>query len=221
MRKYVWFSVMFFLALPLVRAQRPVQYDYKLWIGIGGGVNAETVSFKPKVQQETYIAPMGSFLLRWDVERHCSLQVEANYSIQGWREQFDKPGKKYARELRYVEFSLLTHLYIEKKKARFFLNLGPKIGYLLSEKEKEKEGEFNDFELRRHELTVENKLEWGLVGGVGINYAVNRRLGVELEGRFSYNFNDLYSTRRADLFGQASEMFGTVRINLLFLLYKQ
>lgn len=202
----------------LVRGQE-TKKPVRLWLGFGAGCNIEQMAFIPKVQQSLFIGAMGGGIFRWDVEQYCSLQLETNYSIQGWRERFDDSSLKYARQFNYVEVPLVTHLFIPKSNFRFFVNMGPKIGYLLSEKNIVEQGDFKEFDATRHGMPVKNKLEWGLVGGLGVGMTVFDRLYFELEGRFNYNFNDIYSTQRKDPYGQASEMFGTVRLNMLFLLY--
>ncbi len=199
-------------------AQRS-DFNQKLWIGLGGGTHLEEMIFIPKVQQKLHIGKLGSFMLRWDVENHCSLQLEANYSEQGWTEVYDDQAKSFGRNLVHVQVPMLTHLYLEKKNARFFVNLGPQLGYLMGDKITHSAGDFTEAEALRHQMPVVNKFSWGLTGGLGAGYVVGRRFIVEAEARFNYNFNDIFSTKRSDPYGQASEMWVSARLNFLFLLF--
>ncbi len=197
------------------------QSDFKpkLWVGLGGGTHLEEMNFIPKVHQKLHVGKLGSALLRWDVENHCSLQIEANYSEQGWTEVYDDPVKSFGRNLLHVQFPMLTHLYLDKKKARFFVNLGPQLGYLMGDKIAHSAGDFTEAEILRHQMPVVNKFSWGLTGGLGAGYVVGRRFIIEAEARFNYNFNDIFSTKRSDPYGQASEMWVSARLNFLFLFF--
>lgn len=74
----------------------------------------------------------------------CGAQLELNFSQRGWDEKFDpeqgfSSEDSYVRTMNYLEIPFLAHLAFGKDKGvQFFVNLGPQIGLLLNESEKEK-----------------------------------------------------------------------------------
>lgn len=120
---------------------------HNLAIGINGGVNLSSVSFEPSIKEKTFLTPSFGVTIRYISERYlkmfCGIQAEINYSQRGWKENIDDgTGDTYQRSMNYVEVPLMAHLAFGKDKgygARFVLNLGPQIGYLLGESEKKSE----------------------------------------------------------------------------------
>lgn len=68
----------------------------------------------------------------------CGIQGEINFSQRGWKEVIeDGSNNTYHRAMNYIEVPLLAHLAFGKDKgngARFIINLGPQVGFLLGEK---------------------------------------------------------------------------------------
>ena len=72
--------------------------------------------------------------IRWNTEPNLGIQAELNFTQHGWEEKFEeKPQYKYSRTVNYMELPFLTHIHFGSKRVRVFVNLGPKIGYALSE----------------------------------------------------------------------------------------
>lgn len=117
-------------------------------IGINGGANYSTVSFQPTIKQNGLLGITGGVTARYISEKYfamiCGAQLELNFSQRGWDEKFDpeqgfSSEDSYVRTLNYLEIPFLAHLAFGKDRgAQFFINLGPQIGFLLSENEKEK-----------------------------------------------------------------------------------
>ena len=73
--------------------------------------------------------------LRWNTEKNLGLQTELNFSQQGWDEQFDEhPTYKYTRTINYLEIPFFTHIYFGSNKFKFYVNMGPKVGFAIGEK---------------------------------------------------------------------------------------
>ena len=109
-------------------------FKQELSVGASFGMNFSSISFAPKVNQKMKQGYQGGVTLRWITENHLGLQAELNYAQQGWEEEFEEqPEYQYSRTINYVELPFLTHIYFGGNRFKFFFNLGPKIGYALSE----------------------------------------------------------------------------------------
>ena len=76
----------------------------------------------------------GGATIRWNTEPNLGIQAELNFTQHGWEEKFEeKPQYKYSRTVNYMELPFLTHIHFGSKRVRVFVNLGPKIGYALSD----------------------------------------------------------------------------------------
>lgn len=149
-------------------------------IGINGGANYSTVSFQPTIKQNGLLGITGGVTARYISEKYfamiCGAQLELNFSQRGWDEKFDpeqgfSSEDSYVRTLNYLEIPFLAHLAFGKDRgAQFFINLGPQIGFLLSENEK-REGSWktaNRAPNEQYGKRIENKFDYGIAGGGGI-----------------------------------------------------
>lgn len=197
-------------------AQEKPTFKRSLWTGIRVGIEASQFSFVPSVTQSLHIAPTAGAMLRLDVERGASVQLEANWSQVGWVEKYEIPNLSYRRTLTNIEMPILAHLYLGKK-LRFFLNAGPSLGYYIGEHDSASgDGQLTERQKIRRSLRVKNKLAWGLVGGIGSSLRIADRHRIELEARFTYGFGDIWGSRRSDPYGQSSPIKVSASINYLF-----
>lgn len=208
------------LALAIAQAQTP--FKQELYIGASFGTNFSSISFAPKVKTKQLMGFTGGIMARWNTENHIGLQAEINYSQNGWDEDFeDFPDKdyQYTRTLNYLELPFLTHIYFGGKRARFFINLGPKISYLLSESTSQRidEAAIEGLVTKQHNLPVKYNFSWGLCGGPGFEL----RTGVgtfSLEGRYYYGLGDIFSNSKGDVdyFAKSSPQVLSVKLAYLF-----
>ena len=99
------------------------------YIGVSLGVNNSMVFFNPSVDQNMiFLGTSSGISYRYITEKHVGLQMELKYSQRGWNEA----SGKYTRQINYIEFPFLTHIYLGNKN-RFIFNIGTKISYLLNE----------------------------------------------------------------------------------------
>ena len=88
----------------------------------------------------------GGATIRWNTEPNLGIQAELNFTQHGWEEKFEeKPQYKYSRTVNYMELPFLTHIHFGSKRVRVFVNLGPKIGYALSESTESKRSSIGGF----------------------------------------------------------------------------
>lgn len=203
------------------------QERHNLALGFNGGVNLNSVSFQPTIEQASLMAPSFGFTMRYISERYfkmlCGIQAEINYSGRGWKEKPDEiTGDFYSRNLNYVEVPLLAHLAFGTdsytKGARFFLNLGPSFGFLMNEKENMTSGfDANSQPTANKELygkEIETKLEYGIVGGAGVE--INTKIGhFLLEGRYHFGLGNIYGDTKKDYFGRSAESYIGIRLSYL------
>ena len=185
---------------------------------VGGsfGTTFSYVSFMPKVQHGMKMGYTGGATIRWITEKHLGLQAELNFAQFGWKETFgEEPQYRYERTINYLELPFMTHIYFGSDRFRFFINLGPKIGYALSESTDENlNGATPNLTNDQHDMPIDKRFEWGLCGGPGIEL----RTGIGcflLEGRYYYALGDIYNSRKGDVFSKSSTQVISAKITYL------
>jgi len=130
------------------------------YVGPSRGATMSTVTLVPKLVDKLY--SMGESVgisTRYISENHFGFQLDLNYFEAGWKEDLYGTKKasdySYARNLEFVEIPFLMHAYTGSKAFRMFLNIGPKLSYLLSESEKMIDLT-SDNEMIQHGKSVEN-----------------------------------------------------------------
>lgn len=197
-------------------------------IGINGGANYSTVSFQPTIKQNGLLGITGGVTARYISEKYfamiCGAQLELNFSQRGWDEKFDpeqgfSSEDSYVRTLNYLEIPFLAHLAFGKDRGvQFFINLGPQIGFLLSENEK-REGSWktaNRAPNEQYGKRIENKFDYGIAGGGGLEIRTKRAGNFLLEGRYYFGLADFYKTRKKDDFSRAAHNTISIKLTYLF-----
>lgn len=196
-----------------VQAQKS-KFPQEISVGASFGMNFSSVSFNPRVYTKMKQGYNGGLVLRWNTEKNLGLQTELNFSQQGWDEEFeDNPTYKYGRTINYFEIPFFTHIYFGSKRFKFYINLGPKLGYAFSEKTDTNPNEANQNPgaNQQHDLAIQKRFDWGLCGGPGFEL----RTGIGyflLEGRYYYALGNIFNTRQSDFFSQASSQVISARI---------
>jgi hypothetical protein len=204
-----------------VRAQIVVTTPYEFSAGASGGATFSSVTFNPRVSQGTLRGLTFGLTGRMTMGENVGLQLELNYAQQGWSEEYElAPEYRYSRRMDYLQLPFYTHVQFGGKSVKGFVNAGPQIGYLLSESTSEsREVETPGGVSAQRGMPAENRLEWGISGGAGIEV----RTGIGyflLEGRYSYSFGDIYGTKRRDYFAKASSQVILAKITYLMPLFK-
>lgn len=146
---------------------------------------------------------------------------------------------RYQRQMNYVQIPLLARLGWgrERKGFQAFFQIGPQFGFFLSDKSESNfdvhDPAFNpgtyqqpnpDYKYRgvrvsqvvaQDSMAVENKFDYGITGGLGIEFS-NRRLGhFLLEGRYYYGLGNIYGNSKRDYFGRSN--YGAIIAKLTYL----
>lgn len=218
MKRIFWLLLISLSVVSTIKSQNKNHFEQKVLLGIGAGPNFNRFFFTPSVSQHTLNGYWGGLIVRYDVESYASLQMEVNFSQSGWREKFENEGKidqSYKREMQYIRVPILTNIHYDIDRFKIFVTAGPEFGYMLKERSVEVGAEnMNEFERLRHDMTVARKFSWGLTGGIGVGAKFGRH-NIELEGRYTYGFGDIWRTDRVDPYGKASESIIGVRLNYL------
>lgn len=200
---------------------------YNLAVGVNGGINLNSVSFSPSVRQKNLMGITGGVTARYISEKYfsmiCGAQIEVNFSQHGWDEFYeDYPELQYTRKMNYVEIPLLAHLAFGKDRGlQFFIHAGPQVGFFLSDSYTIS-GDWDNFTgitVEQHDKTVENKFDYGIAGGAGLE--LRTKAGNFLvEGRYYYALSDFYKSTKKDYFARSAHGVITAKITYLFDLRK-
>lgn len=226
--------------LPLGALGQIGQHRNTFSVGVNGGYNLTTVRFTPKVVQSMKGGITGGISMRYTVEKYfstiASIAAEVNYGQLGWKEDIrdlkDQPvinavtgvAEQYERTVSYVQVPIMAHLAWgrENRGVNFFVNAGPQFGVYLSESSK------MSFDWDKRNMTdransicaqdtmaVQNKFDYGIAAGAGIELATPKAGRFLLEGRYYYGLGNIFGDSKRDYFGSSN--YGTITIKLTYL----
>lgn len=239
-KQILFFFVLMLMASLHTNAQIG-QHRNDLSIGFSGGYSLSSVGFNPSVPQSKKPGFTAGFTMRYVCEKYfssiCAIQMELNYVQLGWKEKIwdvnDQPvinattglAEKYERTMNYLQLPVLARLGWgrEERGFQFFFQAGPQIGYFISENTKQ------NFDLTKRNMSdrvssivsqdtmaVENKFDYGITAGVGLEYS-NPHIGhILLEGRYYYGLGDMYGNSKRDYFGRSNFSNIIIKITYLF-----
>ena len=199
-----------------------------LALGVNVGMNMNKADFSPQIKQNSHNGMSFGVVARYMSEKYfsmmCGIQAELNYTQRGWKENIeDGSGDTYSRTMNYVEIPLLAHLAFGKdaldKGMKFFVNVGPQIGFFLSEKEKMSDDWNPSYRpngiVQQYGKMVENKFDYGILGGLGVELSTKYGHFI-LEGRYYYGLADFWGSTKKDEFGRSGHTYMGVRLAYLF-----
>lgn len=201
---------------------------YNLAVGVNGGVNLSTVSFdKHTVKQRMLLGPNFGLTARYISEKYfamiCGLQIELNYAQRGWDKKFEfadgttDNSRGYIRKMNYIEMPFLAHLAFGREVgAQFFVNLGPQIGYLISESEEIRGLTKEELASEEYSKPFDNKFDYGIAGGAGLEIRTRRAGHFLIEGRYYFGLADFYKSAKKDYFSRSAHSTITAKITYLF-----
>ena len=140
----------------------------------------------------------------------------------------------YSRKMNYVQVPVFARLGWGRERNGFqaFFQIGPQVGFFLSEKTesnfdarnpafdpKSKEYKYADKRsshvMAQDTMAVENKFDYGIAAGLGLEFS-NRHVGhFMLEGRYYYGLGNIYGNTKRDYFGRSN--FGNIVVKFTYL----
>lgn len=233
------------MLFPLSSLAQVGEHRNDLAIGVNGGYMLSNVGFVPKVNQTFHGGYTGGLSLRYVCEKYfnsiCSIYAELNYAQMGWKEDIldreDQPvineetqqAESYSRTLNYVQLPVFARLGWgkEQKGFQFFFQAGPQLGYYLNDKvtknfDLDKRNNWmraND-EVHQDTMAVENKLDYGIAAGIGMEYSFPKLGHFMLEARYYYGLGNIYKDTKRDYFGKSNNSSIIVKLTYLFDLKK-
>jgi len=239
MRRFIYIIVLFAL-LPITGKAQIGDHRDDLSVGVNGGFSLTNVSFIPKVTQKYLPGQNFGISTRYVCEKYfatiCSIYAELNYSQMGWRENIldiksqpvfnNTSGEydKYDRKLGYLQLPIMAHLAWgqERKGFNFFFQAGPQFGYLLNEKTITnftlENGNFTDRANKtcaQDTMAVENKFDYGICAGLGVEFSYPRLGHFLLEGRYYYGLGNIYASSKRDYFAKSNQSAIEIKLSYL------
>lgn len=196
-------------------AEAQTHFASRVDLGVRGGVTFSEVMFNPSITQTFGMGQTYGLTFRYTEENHFGLIAEVNIVQRGWAEKFEDLPYKYHRTLNYVEVPVMSHIYFGRR-GKFFINAGPEVAYYLGDKitsnfDYANPGDltgFNDKDRRYDQLAmqVSQKLDFGIVAGLGGEFSINRRNSIAVEARVYYGIGNVMPSGRQDTFSISNQL---------------
>ncbi|MCR4602956.1 MAG: PorT family protein [Prevotella sp.] len=239
--------------LPLSVAQAQVgEHRSELSLGVNGGYVMSNMGFVPKIPQGMHTGLTGGMSFRYTSEKYfnsiCAVVAELNYAQIGWKESIltkdDEPvinavtgvAEEFQRTISYLQIPVFARLGWGRERRGFqaFFQIGPQIGYYLSESDDSNFDVDNPNVIDRtsivsssytrdgvkvgsgiYHMPVENKIDYGIAGGAGLEFSHPKLGHFLLEGRYYYGLGNIYGDSKRDYFGRSN--FSNILVKLTYL----
>ena len=212
--------------LPSLLAMSQTHYEGTIAVGGKGGVSLSRVNFNPTVQQQFLPGVTAGVMFRYIEERNFGILAELNLTQRGWKENFEESDYKYSHQFTYLELPIMTHIFFGNRRVKGFFNLGPEINVMLGDGIKSNftytDAENMDYFINdtRHieqmTMQVNNKLDYGICAGAGMEVNLNPKHSLLLEGRFYYGLTDVFPNHKTDMFSSSNSMSITVTLGYFY-----
>ena len=209
-------------------------------VGFNAGFVLSNVGFTPTVSQSFHGGVTAGVTARYVCEKYyssiCAIVAEVNFASIGWKEKildkYDQPvinpstneQEQYSRTTNYVQIPIFARLGWgrEEKGVQFFFQAGPQFGLFISESssanfdtDHPNLDERSNKTVAQYDMSVENKFDYGIAGGLGMEYSVPRVGHFMIEGRYYYGLGNIYGDSKKDYFGKSN--FGNIIVKLTYL----
>lgn len=141
---------------------------------------------------------------------------------------------RYSRKMSYVQIPILARLGWgrERNGLQAFFQVGPQFGIFLNDetdtnfdvrqpgfdpgkKDYQYSGKRASHVVAQDSMAVENKYDYGIAAGLGLEFS-NRHVGhFMVEGRYYYGLGNIYGNTKRDFFGRSN--FGNIVIKFTYL----
>lgn len=217
-----------FLLTALTALLATAQTHYEGTIALGGkaGASFSRVNFNPTVQQVMLPGMTAGVMFRYIEEKNFGLVAELNMTQRGWKEAFEESDYSYNHRFTYLELPIMTHIFFGNQRIKGFFNLGPEINVMLGDGIKSNfsypdaaslDYFINDTRhIEQMTMKVNNKFDYGICGGAGMEININPKHSLLLEGRFYYGLTDVFPNHKTDIFSSSNSMTVTVTLGYFY-----
>jgi hypothetical protein len=210
-------------------------------VGVSGGYIMSSINFQPEVTQRQLGGTIGGVTFRYTTEKYfssvCAIVGEVNYAQIGWKQKIldlqDQPvinsvtgmAEEYQRRINYVQVPIMARLGWgrERKGMQFFFQAGPQIGFFLNEKteanydlSKRNLKDRTSKVVNQEAMPVENKFDFGITGGIGLEYSHPVVGHFMVEARYYYGLGNIYGNSKRDYFGRSNFSNIVIKASYLF-----
>ena len=219
--------------------------EYRTDLAVGGsaGCVMSNVGFMPDVPQTLLTGVTAGLTVRYTCEKYfssiCSIVGEVNITQAGWKEDirdiddnpvyyYDDTNKttplSYERRITYLQIPFMARLGWgrERKGLQAFFQAGPQIGVYLSESTTSNivlgKGVANERAsqvIAQDTLAVQNKFDYGIAAGGGIELSLPKVGHFIIEGRYYYGLGNIFKNSKSDYFGKSN--YGQIVIKATYL----
>ena len=192
MKKFLIILVFLSTCCTLLRAQVG-DHRNDFAIGVNGGYVLSNITFQPEVSQAFHGGVSGGLSFRYICEKYfksiCSIYAEVNYASVGWKEDIlDAFGF-------YLSESTKTNFTYENA-----LNTTPTRSNQV---------------IAQDSMAIENKFDYGIALGGGIEYSHPKVGHFLAEARYYYGLGNIYGSSKRDYF--SASRYGQIVFKLTYL----
>jgi len=231
------------LTIVLTTKAQVGEYRTDFAVGVSGGYMMSNIGFLPEVPQGLLGGMTGGLTIRYTCEKYfksiCAIVAEVNLAQTGWKEDIkdidnqpvyyvddvDKTNPlAYERHMTYVQIPLMARLGWgrERKGLQAFIQLGPQIGFFMNESTSTNvvpgygtQTKRSSQVVAQDSMAVENKFDYGIVAGGGLEFSHPKIGHFIVEGRYYYGLGDIFGNSKSDYFGRSN--FGQIVIKATYL----
>lgn len=212
-------AVFFMAGTEEASAQR--YFKKEISVGGRGGITMSKMRLDPKVPQNFLMGVTAGAAFRYIEEKYFGFQIELNYAQHGWKEFFENEPHSFSRTLNYMELPFMTHIFFGNQRVRGFVNLGPQIGFYLSDSYT---SNFDVLqppvfgiirETAQYTQKVTRKFDYGITGGAGFELRFGKHI-FDLEGRYYFGLGDIFPNHKRDVFSASSIQSIYVTLTYMF-----
>ena len=233
-----------FILLPFSANAQVGEYRTDFAVGVNGGYVMNKIAFVPDVPQKFMGGMTGGLSMRYTCEKYfksiCAVVAEVNYTQMGWSEDIldinDQPvyyygdddktnPMYYKRRINYVQIPVMGRLGWgrERKGFQAFFQIGPQIGFYTSESTdtnvdptKVAQNRRASYVLAQENMPVEKKLDYGITGGLGLEYSHPKIGHFLIEGRYYFGLGNIYGNTKQDYFARSNHGAIIIKMSYLF-----
>ena len=214
------------MVLTAITAAAQTHYEGTIAVGGKAGATLSRVNFNPTVQQTMLPGVTAGVTFRYIEEKHFGLVAELNLAQRGWKEALEESDYSYSHQFTYLELPLMTHIYFGNQRVKGFFNLGPEINVMIGDKTKSnfpyhdaagmEYFASNTRHIEQLTMDIDNRFDYGICAGAGMEINLNAKHSLLLEGRFYYGLTDVFPNHKTDIFSSSNSMSIAVTLGYFY-----